>query len=230
MSIILRRMQKSCNYVENAGSSAIVSLAGVGDEDLCIGSYSWVAVKYASCQPHPDTAQNHRTGTVSAVRRRKSTSRRRMTAKAPLCTGMMPCAPRTAHGQRDTVLADPRCHYYGSMVLTTDVPEELELYYGINDAPYNDYNGSTFLCERNNIRYNTASFLFLKRFFKYCNHSSLSLPSTVTVTTCQGMNLPLCWSAFFAAVSNPPQQGTSMRTMVTLLMSLSRIISVSFSE
>ena len=40
MSIILRRMQKSCNYVENAGSSAIVSLAGVGDEDLRIGSYS----------------------------------------------------------------------------------------------------------------------------------------------------------------------------------------------
>ncbi len=93
MSIILRRMQKSCNYVENAGSSAIVSLAGVGDEDLRIGSYSWVAVKYASCQSHPDTAQNHRTGTVSAVRRRKPTSRRRMTAKVPLCTGMMPLRP-----------------------------------------------------------------------------------------------------------------------------------------
>lgn len=49
--------------------------------------------KIASCQPHPDTAQNHRTGTVSAVRRRKPTSRCRMTAKAPLCTGMMPLRP-----------------------------------------------------------------------------------------------------------------------------------------
>ena len=53
---------------------------------------------------------------------------------------------------------------------------------------------------------------------------------TVTVTTCHGMNFPLCWSAFFAASSSPPQQGTSMRTTVTLLMSFSRMISVSFSE
>jgi len=44
MSIILRKMQKSCNYVENAGSSAIVSLAGVGDEDLRIDSHSRVTV------------------------------------------------------------------------------------------------------------------------------------------------------------------------------------------
>lgn len=35
------------------------------------------------------------------------------------------------------MLADSSCHNYGSMVLTTDVPEELELYYGINDIPYN---------------------------------------------------------------------------------------------
>ena len=81
MSIILRRMQKSCNYVENAGSSAIVSLAGVGDEGLRIDSHSRVTVKYTNCQPHPDTAQNYRTRTVSAVRRRKPTSQRRMTAK-----------------------------------------------------------------------------------------------------------------------------------------------------
>ena len=54
-------------------------------------------------------------------------------------------------------------------------------------------------------------------------------PSTVTVTTCHGMNFPLCWSAFFAASSSPPQQGTSIRTTVTLLMSFSRMISVSFS-
>ena len=53
MSIILRRMQKSCNYVENAGSSAIVSLAGVGDEGLRIDSHSRVTVKYTSCQPTP---------------------------------------------------------------------------------------------------------------------------------------------------------------------------------
>ena len=35
--------------------------------------------------------------------------------------------------------------------------------------------------------------------------------------------------AFFAAISKPPQQGTSMRTMVTSLISLFRMISVSFS-
>ena len=44
------------------------------------------------------------------------------------------------------------------------------------------------------------------------------------------MNFPLCWSAFFAAISSPQQQGTYMRTTVTLLMSFSRMISVSFSE
>ena len=60
-------------------------------------------------------------------------------------------------------------------------------------------------------------------------YSSISRPSTVTVTTCHGMNFPLCWSAFFAASSSPPQQGTSIRTTVTLLMSLLRMISVSFS-
>ena len=48
------------------------------------------------------------------------------------------------------------------------------------------------------------------------------------MTTCQGMNLPLACSAFCAASCNPPQQGTSMRTMVTLLMSLSRMMAVSF--
>ena len=35
------------------------------------------------------------------------------------------------------------------------------------------------------------------------------------VTTCQGRNFPLSCIAFFAAISSPPQQGTSMRTMVT---------------
>ena len=49
------------------------------------------------------------------------------------------------------------------------------------------------------------------------------------VTTCHGMNFPLACSAFFAAISKPPQQGTSMRRMVTLWMSLLRRISESFS-
>ena len=39
-------------------------------------------------------------------------------------------------------------------------------------------------------------------------------PSVVTVTTCQGMNLPLACRARLAAFSMPPQQGTCIRTMV----------------
>ena len=38
------------------------------------------------------------------------------------------------------------------------------------------------------------------------------------VTTCHGMNLPLFFKAVVAARSRPPQQGTSMRTMVRLRM------------
>ena len=30
------------------------------------------------------------------------------------------------------------------------------------------------------------------------------------VTTCHGMNFPLVCNAFFAAISKPPQQGTSI--------------------
>ena len=56
------------------------------------------------------------------------------------------------------------------------------------------------------------------------------LPSVEMVTTCHGINFPLCCNAVFAACSSPPQQGTSIRTMVTLWMSLLRMISVSFSE
>ena len=56
------------------------------------------------------------------------------------------------------------------------------------------------------------------------------LPSREIVTTCQGMNLPLPLRAVSAARCSPPQQGTSMRTMVTLLTSLSRMIAVSFSD
>ena len=59
---------------------------------------------------------------------------------------------------------------------------------------------------------------------------SKTVPLAVRVTTCQGMHFPLFCRAFFAACSSPPQQGTSMRTTVMLLMSLLRRISVSFSE
>ena len=53
MSLILRRMQKRCNYVENADSDTIVSLAGVGDEGVRIDSHSRVTVKDTNCQPTP---------------------------------------------------------------------------------------------------------------------------------------------------------------------------------
>lgn len=55
------------------------------------------------------------------------------------------------------------------------------------------------------------------------------LPSVEMVTTRQGINLPLICKAFFTACSIPPQQGTSIRTTVTLLMLLFARISVSFS-
>ena len=54
-------------------------------------------------------------------------------------------------------------------------------------------------------------------------------PSVEKVTTFHGMNLPLFFRAVMAACSSPPQQGTSMRSTVTLLISLLRMISVSFS-
>ena len=55
-------------------------------------------------------------------------------------------------------------------------------------------------------------------------------PSVPIVYTCHGINFPLAISAFFTAASIPPQHGTSMRTTVTLWISLLRMISVSFSE
>ena len=42
-------------------------------------------------------------------------------------------------------------------------------------------------------------------------------PSSEKVTTCQGMNFPERLSASVAMRSRPPQQGTSIRQMVTLL-------------
>ena len=41
--------------------------------------------------------------------------------------------------------------------------------------------------------------------------------------------LPLFWSAVLAAISSPPQQGTSMRRMVRLLISFCEMIASSFS-
>ena len=50
------------------------------------------------------------------------------------------------------------------------------------------------------------------------------LPSTENVTTCQGIILPLFCRAVTTARSSPPQQGTSIRTTVTLLMSFWRMM------
>ena len=68
-----------------------------------------------------------------------------------------------------------------------------------------------------------------KRYRSALYFQSRIFPSMEMVTTCHGINFPLVCSAFFAAISKPPQQGTSMRRMVTLWMSLLRKISVSFS-
>ena len=65
---------------------------------------------------------------------------------------------------------------------------------------------------------------------RWRTHSSKILPSVEIVTTFHGINFPLCCKAAFAARSSPPQQGTSMRTTVTLRMSFCRRISVSLSE
>jgi hypothetical protein len=66
-------------------------------------------------------------------------------------------------------------------------------------------------------------------YFVTAHSPSMTRPSTERVTTCQGINLPLFCRAVLAACSIPPQQGTSIRTTVTLLMLLRRIISVSLS-
>ena len=65
---------------------------------------------------------------------------------------------------------------------------------------------------------------------KVSAYSSSIRPSTDRVTTCQGSSLPQAERAFFRAFSIPPQQGTSIRTSFTDLMSLTFKISVSFSE
>ena len=62
-----------------------------------------------------------------------------------------------------------------------------------------------------------------------CSSQSRMRPSRETVTTCQGMNLPLLRRAFSAARCSLPQQGTSMRRTVRLFTSFSRRMAVSFS-
>ena len=54
-------------------------------------------------------------------------------------------------------------------------------------------------------------------------------PLVEMTTTCHGRNLPLFCKAVRTACSMPPQQGTSMRTTVTLLILFSRMITASFS-
>ena len=66
-------------------------------------------------------------------------------------------------------------------------------------------------------------------FYPFPANYSRILPSVEIVTTCQGMNFPLFFSAVTAACSIPPQQGTSMRTTVSDRISFSRMICSSFS-
>ena len=54
-------------------------------------------------------------------------------------------------------------------------------------------------------------------------------PSVEIVTTCHGMNLPDAISARLTAFSSPPQHGTSMRRILTLLILLFAMICESFS-
>ena len=63
--------------------------------------------------------------------------------------------------------------------------------------------------------------VFLRQFF-------VTVPSIWTVHTCQGISLPHCSTARRAAISSPPQQGTSIRSTVTERMLLLRRISASF--
>ena len=80
-----------------------------------------------------------------------------------------------------------------------------------------------------------AKHLLIHRKFLRSFHASVpayrerTSPLVASTTTCQGIILPLCCKARLTAFSIPPQQGTSMRTTVTLWMSFCRRISVSFS-
>jgi hypothetical protein len=61
------------------------------------------------------------------------------------------------------------------------------------------------------------------------DYSSNILPSVRMVKTCHGIHFSLFCSAVLAACSRPPQQGTSIRSTVRLLISLCRRMSASFS-
>ena len=55
-------------------------------------------------------------------------------------------------------------------------------------------------------------------------------PRTLNVVTDSGMSLPLRASALRAAISRPPQHGTSMRHTVMERMSFDSMMACSFSE
>jgi hypothetical protein len=50
-------------------------------------------------------------------------------------------------------------------------------------------------------------------------YSSIIFPSVLRVTICQGIIFPLVSKAFWTALTNPPQQGTSILRIVILLIS-----------
>ena len=88
-----------------------------------------------------------------------------------------------------------------------------------------------------------AGFLFLNVHVLFFNGSFLCssvyapslivvymiFPSVEIVTICHGINFPLALRASVAAFASPPQQGTSIRTIVRLCMSFSVRIVVNFS-
>ena len=89
---------------------------------------------------------------------------------------------------------------------------------------------SNIIILQNGEKINNNSVNFILNFlYTSAFYSLIILPSVDIVITCHGMNLPLFLSAVFTAFSVPPQQGTSILTTLTLLMSFAAMISVSFS-
>ena len=86
-----------------------------------------------------------------------------------------------------------------------------------------------FECER---KFVSCLFIVLRNqriFFNLAVYER-SRPSVEIVTTLHGISLPLDWIAVFTACSIPPQQGTSIRTTVTLRTAFCRKISANFWE
>ena len=115
-------------------------------------------------------------------------------------------------------------------------PAEIFPYVGITQIRYDRSKFDYFLsaCSTSSLLYLSISLedgicQAISISFKVPPAYSNILPSVEMVTTRQGINLPLICKAFFTACSIPPQQGTSIRTTVTLLMLLFAKISVSFS-